>query len=107
MKHSRPGILLSVIAERYNQKIIDTIFNETTTIGVRMDYKRRIKLKRKIKKFKTPWGDLRIKISNFNSNKRFTIEYQDLKSVAKKLNKPIGYLRAEIERYIRKEGLSD
>ncbi len=107
MKHSRPGILLSVIAESYNQKIIDTIFNETTTLGIRMDYRKRIKLNREIKKIKTPWGDLRIKVSNFNRSKRFTIEYQDLKSIAGRLNKPIRYLRIEIEKYVSKEGLVD
>ncbi len=106
MKHSRPGILLSVIAESYNQKIIDTIFNETTTLGVRMNYKKRIKLNREVKKVKTPWGDLRIKVSKFNRRNRFTIEYQDLKSIAKKLNKPIRYLRIEIEKYV-KEGAID
>uniref|UniRef100_A0A7V0Z5J1 Nickel pincer cofactor biosynthesis protein LarC n=1 Tax=candidate division WOR-3 bacterium TaxID=2052148 RepID=A0A7V0Z5J1_UNCW3 len=107
MKHSRPGILLSVILDKYNQKIIDTIFNETTTLGIRMDYKRRIKLYREIKRFKTPWGDLRIKVSHYNRGKRFTIEYQDLKSIAKRLNKPISYLRTEVERYVREKNLID
>ncbi len=107
MKHSRPGILLSVILDKYNQKIIDTIFNETTTLGIRMDYKRRIKLYREIKRVKTPWGNLRIKVSHYNQNKRFTIEYQDLKSIAKRLNKPISHLRIEIERYVREKRLID
>ncbi len=107
MKHSRPGILLSVIADGYNQKIIDTIFTETTTLGIRMDYKKRIKMKREIKKVKTPWGDLRIKFSEFNKCKRFTIEYQDLKTIAQKSDEPIGYLRKEIEEYVRKKGFSD
>ncbi|MCX8069867.1 MAG: nickel pincer cofactor biosynthesis protein LarC [Thermodesulfovibrionales bacterium] len=107
MKHSRPGILLSVITDSYNQKIIDTIFNETTTLGIRMDYKKRIKIEREIKRVRTPYGNIRIKVSNFNKSKRFTIEYQDLKSIAKKLDRPIRYLRIEIERYVRKEGLID
>ncbi|MEO0156884.1 MAG: nickel insertion protein, partial [candidate division WOR-3 bacterium] len=107
MKHSRPGILLSVIADGFNQKIINTIFNETTTLGIRMDYKKRIKLKREIKKVKTPWGNLRIKVADFNRRNSFTIEYQDLKSIAKNLNKPIRSLRIEIERYVREEGLID
>ncbi|MEO0094626.1 MAG: nickel pincer cofactor biosynthesis protein LarC [candidate division WOR-3 bacterium] len=107
MKHSRPGILLSVIAESYNQKIIDTIFKETTTLGIRMDYKKRIKLNREMKRVKTPWGVLRIKVANFNSSKRFIIEYQDLKSIARRLNKPIRLLRIEIEKYVREEGFID
>lgn len=107
MKHSRPGILLSVILDKYNQKIIDTIFNETTTLGIRMDYKKRIKLYREIKRVKTPWGNLRIKVSHYNQNKRFTIEYQDLKSIAKGLNKPISHLRIEIERYVREKRFID
>ncbi|MCX7994301.1 MAG: nickel pincer cofactor biosynthesis protein LarC [candidate division WOR-3 bacterium] len=107
MKHSRPGIVLSVIADGYNQKIVDTIFNETTTLGIRMDYKKRVKLKRNIKEIKTPWGKLRIKIAHLDKNKRFTIEYQDLKLLASKSNRPISLLRKEIEEYVRKEGFSD
>lgn len=108
MKHSRPGILLTVIADGYNQRLIDTLFNETTTIGIRMDYKQRIKLKREIKKIKTPWGRVRIKVIYHNHNKkRFTVEYQDLKLLAQKSKTPLNELREKIRDYVREEGFCD
>jgi len=107
MKHSRPGIVLTVLADGYNQKIIDTIFKETTTLGIRMACKKRLKLKREIKKISSPWGDINIKFFEYNKTKKFSIEYQDLKRIAKNLKKPIGVFRNEIYHYLKKEGLSD
>jgi|UniRef100_A0A7V3RIH0 uncharacterized protein (TIGR00299 family) protein len=107
MKHSRPGILLTILAEGYNQRIVDILFNETTTLGIRFDYRKRIKLVREIKRIKTPWGKVNVKFANWDKDKRFSIEYQDLKSLAKSLNKPIRELRNEIIEYVRKEGFSD
>ncbi len=107
MKNSRPGVVLTVIAGNYNQKIVDTIFRETTTLGVRMDHKKRLILKREIKKVSTPWGDIRIKIFEYDRDKRFSIEYQDLKNLAKKLNCSIIPLRTKIQNFIIKEGFSE
>ncbi len=101
MKNSRPGIVLTVLCSDYDPAIINILFNETTTLGIRMDYKMRIVLERWIKKIRTPWGELRIKNYEYNQKKRFSVEYQDLKSIAKRLNQPILKLRTEIYNYIK------
>jgi len=55
MKKNRPGILLSVISplDRENE-LLDIIFNETTTLGVRITRVSRKKIKRDIKTINTP-----------------------------------------------------
>lgn len=103
MKHSRPGILLTVLVDTYNQKIMNIIFNETTTLGIRIAYQRRIKLKREIKSINTPWGKIDIKVFGYNKRNRFSLEYNDLKKIAGRLRKPIGVLRNEIYHYIIKK----
>ncbi|MEO0185100.1 MAG: nickel pincer cofactor biosynthesis protein LarC [candidate division WOR-3 bacterium] len=107
MKNSRPGIVLTVLSEAYNQKIVDVIFRQTTTLGIRMSHKKRLILKRRIRKITTPWGDIRTKIFEYEGKKRFSIEYQDLKRLANKTNIPIGSLRIKIQNYVRKEGIGD
>lgn len=106
MKHSRPGILLTVLVDNYNQKIMNIIFNETTTLGIRIAHQRRIKLKREIKSINTPWGKIDIKVFGYNKRNRFSLEYNDLKKIAGRLRKPIGVLRNEIYHYIIKKRIS-
>ncbi len=107
MKNSRPGVVLTVLCSDYNQRIIDVVFRETTTLGMRMEYRRRIILARQIKKIVTPWGNLRIKVSEHNQSKRFSIEYQDLRRIAKRINRPLAQLRADIYNYIKNRCLSE
>ncbi|MGB9721294.1 MAG: nickel pincer cofactor biosynthesis protein LarC [bacterium] len=107
MKNSRPGILLTVLSEGYNQRIIDIIFRQTTTLGIRIDYKKRLILRRAIKRVSTPWGEIGLKIFEYEGEKRFSIEYQDLKRLAKKADISIVSLRTQIQNYVRKKGISD
>jgi len=88
MKKNRPGILLSVISplDRDNE-LLETIFNETTTLGVRITKVRRKKIKREIKTINTPWGELRVKLEIMDGKVKGAIpEYEDCKKVARDYN---------------------
>ncbi len=100
MKNSRPGVKLTVLTMGDNQKILDIIFKETTTLGVRIINSNRIKLKREVLNLQTPYGRIRAKVFEYASKKRFSIEYQDLKDLSIKLDKPLRDLRQEIARFI-------
>ncbi len=105
MKKNRPGIILSVLtADNKIDQLTDIIFNETTTLGVRISslQKRRL-LSREIKSVDTSLGTVRVKIRTIDeSRKVITPEYDDCKALAKKLNKPI----QEISEIIKKESES-
>ncbi len=63
MKKNRPGILLTVLcvpADR--EKMIDLIFAESTTFGIRERLEKRTVLERSFKTVKTPFGEVRVKI---------------------------------------------
>jgi len=109
MKHSRPGVLLTVLCESYDNRIFSILFNLTTTIGLRIRNTKRLKLKRRIVKVPSPYGTLRVKIVDYQDKKRFSLEYQDLKKIARRENIPMQNLRIKltslVEKYIAKNKL--
>lgn len=85
MKKSRPGNLLCVMCrERDKQKILQTIFKHTTTLGVRENISNRYFLERSIETVKTEFGDIRIKRAEGYGVKREKYEYEDLAAIARK-----------------------
>ena len=85
MKKSRPGNLLCVMCrERDKQKILETIFKHTTTLGVRENVSNRYFLERSLETVKTEFGDIRIKRAEGYGVKREKYEYEDLAAIARK-----------------------
>ncbi len=63
MKKNRSGILLTVLCEPVaREKMLDLIFAESTTFGVRERLGKRVILERSFEAVKTPFGEVRIKI---------------------------------------------
>jgi len=85
MKKNRPGVILSVLAspDRVDD-LARTVFQETTTLGVRIsEVKKRKILKREILTVATPWGKARVKIRTTDSLQRtLAPEYDDCKRFA-------------------------
>jgi len=91
MKKSRPANLLSVIAEeRLLERIINVIFDETTTFGVRYFKVKRKKLQKESMLVKTPLGKVSIKVGRLDGKiKIISPEYEDCKKLASNLNIPL------------------
>ena len=84
MKKSRPGTLVKVICDQSNRdKLIRTIYANTSTIGVRETRTTRYVLKRKVEKFESRYGTVRIKHSEGYGNHKEKIEYEDLAAIAR------------------------
>jgi len=98
MKKNRPGVLLKVIAfEKDKENLIRTIFQETTTLGIRCNTVERFQLPRKTKKIKTPWGEVRIKmVVSTDGKKEVSPEYEDCKRIAQEKNIPLRRVYREI-----------
>ena len=103
MKNSRPGIALTVLCNTDNDKIFEIVFDQTTTLGIRIDRVKRLKLKRKSIKIDSPYGKIRTKIVEYGNKKRFSLEYQDLKRIALKNKLPIRKLRTELNCFVQKQ----
>ena len=91
MKKSRPAILLKVLcAENKKDSIVDMIFEETTTIGIRTYEVDRYCLERDVKWVSTPYGKVQVKISQRNGKSiNIQPEYEDCKKIAEKKNVPL------------------
>jgi len=98
MKKSRPAIKLSVLCNEKNEKdLIEAIFKETTTLGVRKLKIERESLSRKFEEIQTKYGKVRIKISELNGevlNK--SPEFEDCKNLAIEHKIPIKKIYEEI-----------
>jgi pyridinium-3,5-bisthiocarboxylic acid mononucleotide nickel chelatase len=84
MKKNRPGQLVTILAEPDNvARLIDLIFRETTTIGVRTYEVRRKTLDRESVPVATPFGEIRMKLARMNGSiLSATPEYEDCQRIA-------------------------
>ena len=103
MKKGRPAIKLSVLCEiKDTDKLCNIIFDETTTLGVRIFSAEKRKLDRKIKIVKTKYGNIRVKISKLNNQIQNVMpEYEDCAKIAKKHKIPLKRVYVMVKRLIK------
>lgn len=91
MKKNRPGQLVTLLCEPSNLKpLIDLIFRETTTIGIRTHEVRRQTLARESVPVETPLGTIRMKISRLNGTLlNAAPEYEDCRKIATQMGLPL------------------
>lgn len=91
MKKNRPGTLLSVLTTQDKlDKILTTIFAETTTLGVRIHHLERKKLSRQIVPIKTKFGEIIVKTGKIgNQIINIAPEYENCKEIAVKQGIPL------------------
>jgi pyridinium-3,5-bisthiocarboxylic acid mononucleotide nickel chelatase len=91
MKKSRPGTLLTVLCKPEDaSKLMQLIFTETTTLGIRRRDEMRQTLARRWEKVGTRWGDVRIKIASMNGAvTNYAPEYEDCRRIAAEHHVPL------------------
>ena len=91
MKKNRIGIKITVLCDKNNiDKLSKIIFEETTTLGIRIYPASRKILQREIKTVKTKYGNVRVKISRLDGKiKNVMLEYEDCVKIAKKFKIPL------------------
>lgn len=91
MKKSRPGILLSCLAtEDRTDAVIEVLFQETTTLGVRLHEVRRRVLTRRFVPVTTQGGVVRMKVAEVGAGwEKAAPEYEDCKAIAQRTGHPL------------------
>jgi len=91
MKKSRPGILLSCLAtEDRTDAVIEVLFQETTTLGVRLHEVRRRVLTRRFVPVATQGGVVRMKVAEVGAGwEKAAPEYEDCKAIAQRTGRPL------------------
>ena len=84
MKKSRPGVLIRVMCRVPDkEKILETIFKHTTTIGIRECKMHRYVLDRHCESVDTKYGPIGCKVSTGYGARRKKYEYEDLARIAR------------------------
>ena len=91
MKKNRPGLLVTLLCEPASlNRLIDLVFSETTTIGIRMHEVRRRTLERELITIDTPLGEVRMKVSRLNGRMlNAAPEYEDCRRIAEEKGIPL------------------
>lgn len=91
MKKNRPGLLVTILSEPEKvAALIDLVFRETTTIGVRTYEAQRKILEREVVSVATEFGDVHVKLSRMNGSLlNATPEYEDCQRIAAERGVPL------------------
>jgi pyridinium-3,5-bisthiocarboxylic acid mononucleotide nickel chelatase len=97
MKKHRPGTLVTVLADpSARERVLDLLFRETTTIGVRWEEMARECLDRATTTVATPFGDVRFKIASRHGEiVNATPEFDDCARIAAARGLPVKDVQAE------------
>ena len=106
MKKNRPGQLVTLLCEPSNRdRLIDLIFCETTTIGIRTYEARRQTLARESVAVETPLGTIRMKVSRRNGAVlNAAPEYEDCQRIATQHGVPLKQVLSTANFHFQKSG---
>ena len=91
MKKNRPAHMLSIIVYEQNLKeILEVLFSESTTLGVRIREVKRLRLDQQNFMAETKYGKIKVKVGMFKGEiKNVAPEYEDCKKMAKQHQVPL------------------
>lgn len=91
MKKNRPGVRLQVIASPDKEsRLVDTIFKESTTLGIRIAHNKRVVLKREEIAVDSPWGRVKVKkVIKNGKTVKILPEYEECRKIAKENELPL------------------
>jgi hypothetical protein len=91
MKKNRPGILVQVIGRpEQRDTLMDVLFRESTTLGIRFHYSQRKVLPRSEVEVESPWGKMRVKkVLRPDGASYFLPEYEACRDIAEKRKIPL------------------
>jgi len=91
MKKNRPGVLLSVLCERdRKESLLNLLFTETTTLGVRSYEVERRALRRSLRQVETQYGPVGVKVAHLNGCVVNEMpEFEDVRAAAIRAGVPL------------------
>jgi len=100
MKKNRPAHILSIIVYEQNLKeILEVLFSEATTLGVRIREIKRLRLAQQNFIAETKYGKIRVKVGIFKGEiKNIAPEYEDCNKMAKQHQVPLKEIYEEVKK---------
>ncbi|HMI30756.1 MAG TPA: nickel pincer cofactor biosynthesis protein LarC [Candidatus Limnocylindrales bacterium] len=102
MKKGRPGVLVTAICDSsHAHAVLERLFLESTTIGVRVRHEGRVELMRSVAEIQTPLGAVRVKTAVLpTGEERRVPEYEDVKRIAQAVGRPLVEVMEEVRSYL-------
>jgi uncharacterized protein (TIGR00299 family) protein len=102
MKKGRPGTLVTAICDAARaHAVLERLFAESTTIGVRVRHEGRVELSRSIAEVETPAGRLRVKTVILpTGEERRVPEYDDVRRLAQEAGRPLVEVMDEVRAFL-------
>jgi pyridinium-3,5-bisthiocarboxylic acid mononucleotide nickel chelatase len=102
MKKGRPGVLVTAICDSSRaHAVLERLFAESTTIGVRVRHEGRVELTRSIASVTTPLGTVRVKTAVLpTGEERRVPEYEDVKRIAQESGRPLVSVMDEVRSFL-------
>ena len=104
MKKNRPAHMISVLATQQKvEALVQVLFEESTTIGVRLHAVGKRMLPRSLVSVPTSYGEVRVKIvqPGPKGTERWKVEYEDIKQLAIKRELPYLSVHREVDAEVR------
>jgi pyridinium-3,5-bisthiocarboxylic acid mononucleotide nickel chelatase len=90
MKKNRPAAMLTVLSTLDNEdKLVEIILKETSTLGIRRTICGRYCMERESAKVKTDFGEVRVKIASSGDIRKMSPEYEDCREIADRTGIPL------------------
>ena len=91
MKKNRPAVLVQVVAKPHHKdQLMDLLFSESTTLGVRFHYTQRRVLERSSTELDSPWGTMKVKkIFRPDGSSQLLPEFEECRRIAKEKAIPL------------------
>jgi hypothetical protein len=104
MKKNRPAVLVQVVAKPHHKdQLMDLLFSESTTLGVRFHYTQRRVLERSSAEVDSPWGTMKVKkVFRPDGSSQLLPEFEECRRIAKDRGLPL----KEIYNWITAQGRS-
>ncbi len=105
MKKNRPGVLLSVLCrEDEREKLLDLLFNETTTLGIRSYQVERRALERRTVRVETQYGPIDVKVATLNGHiVKAMPEYEQCRQAARDADVPLRMVEEAVRNAFAKD----
>jgi uncharacterized protein (TIGR00299 family) protein len=102
MKKGRPGMLLSVLTERrVLEQVLEIMFRETTTLGVRIQPTERRKVRREVRTVTTSFGTTKVKAVVYDGAERLLPEHDECRRIALERNMPLKDVYRQLDRELQ------
>ena len=112
MKKNRPAVKLTALtAPRHLHRLVEIIFRETSTMGLRVLEAQKFVRQRQIVELSTEWGPVRVKVALDETGgdcQHYAIEYEDCAKIARKTGIPLKEIYRRVERlFARQQRIPD